>query len=256
MPTRRDSAPPLVTERGDIHFVFRPKVETDDPAGFADVERFYLVLHPTRPPLWRVIVIGRKRLPRIDAHERNWGFVDLVTRKVDEVRRAFAPATYQTKTRGERHLPPARPAGAGVYALVRRGRQLHLVYRRALPERPGPVQAALGIERQGNFVLSVKNPEKPAPPGVGLGAEQKPKLPPRVQEEFRDRRFETEAPDPLNFPGAEIILIGARHGTRIGGEETAPPAHGEKTAAADLLALLPEAREGAPVKPLLKGEWG
>ena len=102
MPPRRDSAP-LVTERGDIHFVFRPKVETDDPEGFADVERFYLVLHPlvlhplvlhhTRPRLWRVIVIGRKRLPRIDAHERNWGFVDLVTRKVDELRSAFAPAT-------------------------------------------------------------------------------------------------------------------------------------------------------------------
>jgi len=92
MPQRRDSAPPQVAERGDIHFVFRPKVETDDPAGFADVERFYLVLHPTRPPLWRIIVIGRKRLPRIDAHERNWGFVDLVTRKVDDVRRAFAQA--------------------------------------------------------------------------------------------------------------------------------------------------------------------
>ena len=140
---------------------------------------------------------------------------------------------------------------------MRQGRQLHLVYRLALPERPGPVQEALGIERQGNFVLSVKNPEKPAPPGVGLGAGRGEKLPPPVQEEFRDRRFETESPDPLNFPGTEIILIGARHGTRIGGEEAAPPGRGGKSAAgSDLLALLAAAREGAPVKPLFEGEWG
>ncbi len=251
---RKRPADSEMVEQGDIHFVFRPKVEEQHPSGLDDVERFLIVLRPQQPRVWRLIVIGRKRLPDIGSHERNWGFVDLVTRNVEDLRRALAPATYQTKTRGERHLPAARPAGEGVYALIRQQRQLHLVYRLELPQRLGPVQQALGIEHQGNFVLSVKNPEKPAPPGVGLDEERKADLPQAVEEEFRGRRFETERRDPLDFEGAEIILIGARHGTRIE-DHDAPRPRNERPETSDLLRLLPAGRGAAPVEPLLQGGW-
>jgi hypothetical protein len=254
--TRKASAErPELVEQGSIYFIFRPRVEEQEPSGLEDVERFYVVLRPDRPRLWRLIVIGRKRLPEIDDHERNWGFVDLVTRKPDEVRSVFGPAIYETKTRGERHLPASRPAGEGVYALVRRGRELHLVYRLELPKNPGAVQSALGIDRHGNFVLAVKNPEKPAPPGVGLDERQKPDLPDEVEEEFRGRRFETERKDPLDYAGAEIVLIGARHDTRIGGED-APRPERETANSSDLLQLLRPERIGAPTEPLLEGVWG
>ncbi|MDQ2803793.1 MAG: hypothetical protein M3Y41_14385 [Pseudomonadota bacterium] len=243
-----------VVEQGDVDFVFRPKVDQPDPAGLEDVERFFVVLRPRTPRVWRLLVIGRKRLPEIDAHERNWGFVDLVTRSVTDVRKALAAATYETKTRGERRLPAARPAGEGTYALIRQRPTLHLVYRLELPEQPGPVQTALGIERQGNFVLSLKNPAKPAPSGVGLNEKRKPKLRRDAKAAFRGRRFETEEAAPLQFERAEFILIGARQETRIG-DHDAPEPQDEDAESSDLLALLRGGRIATPTEPLLEGDW-
>ncbi|MBV8092515.1 MAG: hypothetical protein JOY71_08100 [Acetobacteraceae bacterium] len=117
----QDRAVELI-ERGDIFFIYRPKVDHEEAAGFDDVERFYIVLRPQRRRLWRLIVIGRKPLPGIETHERNWGFVDRIFANPEEVREELSAATYSTKTRGKRHLPPARPAGEGAYGLAHEGR--------------------------------------------------------------------------------------------------------------------------------------
>lgn len=54
---------------------------------------------------YRLIVIGRKKLPTIDGdHERNWGFVQKVGRKPEEIEDELDRFTYPTATRGERHL--------------------------------------------------------------------------------------------------------------------------------------------------------
>lgn len=37
-----------------------------------DVQRFYMVLAPHGRSFFRLLVIGRKRLPDVDDHERNW----------------------------------------------------------------------------------------------------------------------------------------------------------------------------------------
>jgi hypothetical protein len=70
---------PQVLERGDIYFVYRPRVEQQSAAGIEDIQRFFVILSPRGRQVHRLIVIGRKRLPEIeDEHERDWGFVQTV----------------------------------------------------------------------------------------------------------------------------------------------------------------------------------
>lgn len=238
---------PEVQERGDVFFLYRPKVEQEEAHGLDDVERFHMVLRPEGRRLWRLVVLGRKRLPDVDAHVRHWGFVDKVAHTPDAVREAFGPLSYHTKTRGERHVAAARPAGEGVYALVRDGAGLHLAYRLELPRDPGPVQRALGIEAEAVYALSIKNPEAP---GAALLGEGRARLPRAQQRLFRGRRYEVESAAPLDHEGVEILLAGEGHDA---GEAGAVLPRGR--AGSDLLRLLPPGRDRAGTEPLLEGVW-
>jgi hypothetical protein len=140
----------------------------------------------------RLLIVGRKRLPKADEHERFWGFVDDVTHSADTLERRLRESKYKTRTRRRRHAPAVRPAGEGVYAIALLDGQMHLAYALELPQQPSEVQRAFNIAPEAGFALSIKNPEAGAPPGVGLSEEQKPDYPERLQEEFRGRRFERE----------------------------------------------------------------
>src|SRR5947207_15913993 len=87
---------------------------------------------------------------------------------------------------------------------------MHLAYALELPKHPSEVQRAFNIAPEAGFALSIKNPEAGAPPGAGLSEEEKPEYPEKLQEEFRERRFEPEDAKMLGYPGAEFILVGAR----------------------------------------------
>lgn len=189
MPEAGSSRQAEVLEEGDIFFLYRPRVEEEDPSKLADVQRFFIVLRPSGGKHSRLITVGRKRLPEIGRHERNWGFVALVTDDERKIERELREETYETETRGERHQPAARPAGEGVYVISLEDGQMHLSYALELPESPGEVQDALKIRNKASYVLAVKNPERGAPPGVGLGAQQKADYPDRLQEIFRGRRL-------------------------------------------------------------------
>jgi hypothetical protein len=52
-----------VLERGDIFFLYRPRVGEDQPAGLVDVQRFFIVLRPQHGAC-RLLVVGRKRLQK------------------------------------------------------------------------------------------------------------------------------------------------------------------------------------------------
>src|SRR5690606_6100184 len=127
-----------ILEQGNIYFLYRPKVRGEEDAereeaaaeDIGDVQNFYMVLKPERGR-FRLINIGRKRLPDIEGHERNWGFVDMIADTGKEIEEALQRDTYATKTRGERVLPAARPAGEGVYALVREDSQMYLAWARS-----------------------------------------------------------------------------------------------------------------------------
>jgi hypothetical protein len=120
-------------------------------------------------PLFRYIVMGRKSLPETTKHTRPyWGFVELVTTNPDDLKKMLAAEEYETKTRGHRVNPAARPVGEGVYTLVHHHSgtrtDTRLVYKL---EYPGPhkkhePQDALNIEDQASYIIQVNDAVKNA----------------------------------------------------------------------------------------------
>ena len=245
-----------VLERGNIYFVYRPKVEHTSAAGLEDVQRFFVILSTYEKHRYRLLVIGRKKLPEIAGEqERTWAFVQKVSSKAGDIENELDAATYDTATRGVRHLSPARPAGEGVYAIARHGDHTHLAFALELPEKPGEVQKELNIPAEGSYIITVKNPEVDAPPGVGLPEEDRAELPQRLSEKFHGRRFiPVDPPDFLDREGAELVLIGADEdvfdelGIRL------HPQH-ETIETAELFNDLRMERKGHPLKPLFEGRW-
>jgi hypothetical protein len=197
-------------ERGDIFFFYRPRVDANEVDELEDVQRFFLVLKPDRGRRYRVIVVGAKRLPDPVGHERAWAFVAGVATRPVEVREQFQRTTYETKTRGIRVEPEARPAGEGRYAIVDHQGHTHLAYVLELPLEPGPAQRAFNIEKEASYVVAVGNPEAPIRPGVGLRPDRRARYPAKLFERFRGRRFIfVDTPELLDYEGAELVLIGA-----------------------------------------------
>ncbi len=255
-PKQSRSAPPQdIVEKGNIYFAYRPRIEEHEPDGLRDVQRFYMVMKPDgQPPRFRVAVLGRKRLPAIDGHERIWGFIDSVAKQGSAVEAGFREQHYRTETRGERTLPAVRPAGEGVYALVRSGRTLHLTYELEVPRRPGAVQDELDIERQAAYVLSIKNPDAASPPGAGLPEREEAHYPKPLKQEFRGRRFASEDAHLLDYEGAEFVLVGARSDPERAYDldiETEPDAADH----ADIVRQLKMHPREHPFEALTKGDW-
>jgi hypothetical protein len=239
-----------VLERGDIYFIYRRKIEEASAAGLADVQRFFMILSPHDTKRYRLLVIGQKRLPAIgDRGERTWGFVEKASRTARALQEELAPGRYQTKTRGERTQPVARPAGEGVYALVRHTDHTHLVYALELPDKPGAVQEGLHLAAEGRYIVSIKNPEQPSPPGVGLGEERQASFPKTLQESFRGHRFiPVDPPSFLNYEGAEVLLIGA--GEDVSEEVVRDVLVDRPNAHINLKQIRDEAADAGPVQEL------
>jgi hypothetical protein len=258
-PERRSArAPePAVLERGDIYFAYRPRIDAPAARGFADVQRLYIILSPHGKRSHRLIVIGQKRLPALtgSGDRQTWGFVDKVATRAEDVEDALDPRTYPTQTRGERHVAPARPAGEGVYALVRHAGHTHLAYALELPATPGEVQRALNIAPEGSYIAAVKNPEAPSLPDVGLDETRRARFPKPLAERFRGRRFiPIDPPDFLDHEGAEIVFIGA--GAAVAEELglELEPEH-ETATTAEIFRDLKLERSLHPLAPLFEGKW-
>jgi hypothetical protein len=253
-PSRREPVPIRVVERGDLFFFYRPRVERHAPRSEDDVQRFLAVLAPEGGDRFRLLTIGRKRLPLAwrTGRERNWGWVMKVVGAPEEIRLELAGYQYDTKTRGQRDQPAARPAGAGRYALARHGAHTHLAYALARPAEPGPVQRDLGIEASASLVVAVKNPHWPTPPGLdaGLSPEAEAFFPAPLQAAFRGRRWAAVEPGHLDREGAELVFVGSR-------EPPAPelgiPLEAEEPD--DVLGLFGLDPARHPVAPLFRGDW-
>lgn len=242
-------------EKGDIWFFYRPKVEEEDPSKQADVQRFYLVTHPVGGN-YRLNIIGGKELPDPAKKGRGkyWGFVDMVRKGPKAIDAELGHEDYQTKTRGERHLPAARPAGEGKYRIVRHDDHTHLAYNE-LPKEPGEVQKAFHIEDEASYIVSVKNPERPTPKNAGLQSEQKADLPKDLMERFQGRRFvDVDPPSFLDKEGVEFLLISAAENIKeeLGVEIKADT---QRCQNADVFKDLKLDREEHPTEPLCEGHW-
>jgi hypothetical protein len=230
-------------------------MEKEKAEGLEDVERFYLVLHPRDKQVWRLLIVGRKRLPEVkNGKEKEWAFVAKVGHTPEEVEDELDQHWYGTKTRGERVQPEARPAGEGVYSLVAHGRHTHLTYKLEFPKQPGKVQQEFRIEPEASYVVTVKNPEAPAPPQAGLQPTRRAQFPEELKRKFQARRFISVEPEFLDYEGAELVLVGAvakpeeELGIELKPEE-------ESEAEAAIFRDLKLEREQHPLEPLFKGEW-
>lgn len=203
-----------ILEEGRVYFFYRPRVGQAEVDDVEEVQRLHIVLRPRGTDRFRNLVIGRERLPRVEeAHGGMWATVVDVVEGADRLREALGPCMYDTKTRGRRHVPAARLAGEGVYVLARHGDHTHLAYARLHPQQPGEVQRELNLQRQANYIITVRNAHVSPPPGTRAGADRRPQFPDDLQARFGDRRFApVDPPDFLAHEGAEVALIGAAGG--------------------------------------------
>src|SRR6266567_6747518 len=203
-----------ILEQGNIYFFYRPKVGERSAEGLEDVERFYMVLEPKQKDehLYRLIVIGQKKMPEIKPHgggDSSWGFVDKVGQKAEEIEDELDLKTYQTKTRGEQTREPARPVGEGLYNIVRHQDHTHLVYVLNLPRQIGEVQKAFQLREEASYILSIKNPYQPAPRQVGFSGKE-PHYPTDLQKKFGKHKWiPADPPSFLDYEDTQILLIGA-----------------------------------------------
>ena len=242
-------------EQGDIYFFYRPRVEEEQPEGLSDVQRFNVVL--SSDGFYRLLVVGHKQMPGPEqrGHRKYWGFVEMVADNADTIRDELSGTEYGTKTRGERFQPGARPAGEGVYRILRHGDHTHLVYSLELPQEPGDVQQELQIEEEASYIISVKNPEQGGPQAPGLAKDQPVDYPQDLMDVFDGRKFaNVDPPDLLNYDGAEFILIPASGDIdkELGIELNADR---ESLDSADLFKDLRIDKKTRPTEPLTKGEW-
>jgi hypothetical protein len=241
-----------VLERGNLFYLFRPTAEDFTPGGLIDVRRFYIVLHPDGTDRFRLIAIGKKKLPGVDDRvERHWGFVDGVFSSSDALLKAAAGLSSSMEATAERPLP----AGEGVYALILHGNHTHLVYVLELPASPGEVQQTFNIFPSGRFVIAVKNPNAASPPGVGLELDRQADFPEDLMTRFGDRRWmSVDPPAFLDHEGAEIVLIGGRDdlGEDLGIDLQAHPTDEE---AADIFRELHMEKSERTIRPLFWGTW-
>ncbi|XP_015571181.1 uncharacterized protein LOC8259943 isoform X2 [Ricinus communis] len=168
--------------------------------------------------LLRFIVMGRKSLP--DPSKKSqpyWGFVDLVTTNIDDVKNALGGEEYDTSTRGHRHKYPARALGEGIYRILRHNpfkrMHTHLVYKLEFPpeDEGNEPQQSLNIDRQASFVIQIKNPEQHQSSRFrGLQNKRKAVFPAHLEGQFGQKGYcPADPPDFLNYEGCEFLLISA-----------------------------------------------
>ncbi|XP_009775895.1 uncharacterized protein [Nicotiana sylvestris] len=221
--------------------------------------------------LLRFIVMGRKSLPdpsKKTGHRPYWGFVEMVTTKIDDVKAALKGEEYDTSTRGHRVVAPARAVGEGIYRILRHnpGKRMHthLVYKLEFPaeDEKNEPQEELNIKREGSFLIQIKNPDLHGSGKTqfrGLQNKRKATFPAHLQGEFGQLRYHpADPPDFLNYEGCEFLLISASDDIEEElGLELKTETEGEEEAEHDPSCsdLVKTFGETASIRALLRGTW-
>lgn len=218
----REAAAPEVLEQGSITFLYRPRVEEQNPDELDDVQRLLLLLSPAGSAFERLIAVGRKRLPRSARRDRFWGFVDLVLTPYD-MHAALGAQVYGTRTRGLRHLPAARAFAEGTYEVETHGPHSHFRWHIEHFDRGDPVAVEIPLEHDADFILTIANPDPAAwgfiePPDLQsvlfddleMHVTVPTPFPPALQQRFASRKFaQLDTIEWLDHPGAELVFVGA-----------------------------------------------
>ncbi|KAK3431034.1 hypothetical protein EUGRSUZ_E02931 [Eucalyptus grandis] len=253
-----------IQERGEIFFFYRPKLERCAAHGADDVQCLYIVLRPEsgeRPIEEKQDPHsgkegsdpnssdkataegghGSQGLPDPSKRSRpQWGFVEMVTTKIDDVKSALKVEEYDTSTRGHRHTAAARALGEGVYRILRhksKGKKVHthLTYKLEFP----PEDEKREPQESLNF--------------RGLQSKRKAVFPAHLQGQFGQLRYsQADPPDFLNYEGCELLLISAPDDIE---EELGLELKAEGEADPSCSDLLETFWETAPLDALLRGTW-
>ncbi|CAI9091425.1 OLC1v1026458C1 [Oldenlandia corymbosa var. corymbosa] len=238
----------------------RPRPKSHYEEGGHGVEKVDI----EKQPLLRFIVMGKKSLPDPTRQRGRpyWGFVDLVTTKIDDVKASLKGEEYDTKTRGHRQTEPARALGEGIYRILRHnpGKRMHthLVYKLEFPpeDEKNEAQESLNVEREGSFIIQVKNPDQEGSSGFGgLKRKRRASFPAHLQGNVGHRKFTpADPPDFLNYEGCEFLLIAAADDVEeeLGLELKTEVENSHDPSCSDLVRTF---GEFAPVKPLIEGTW-
>lgn len=192
-----------VLEKGIIYFIFRGRMNVDEPTSVDDVARTFIVLRPipaachleegsgtgddeskqqdNKPKALpkqggekcRQLILPKKTLP-VTPRDRFVSWVEKAGTDIATIRASFKGEEHETKTRGLRHTPGATPFAEGVYAITSNGPQAgagsqrtsgasHIAYMLTLPHEPTQVQTDFGVQRAGSFIVQVKNPSYKGP---------------------------------------------------------------------------------------------
>ncbi|KAL3632796.1 hypothetical protein CASFOL_025780 [Castilleja foliolosa] len=223
-----------------------------------------------KQPLLRYIVIGRKSLPKPNNNKSSpyWGFVQMVTTEIQQIKDALKAEEYETATRGHRHLPESRAAGEGVYRILRHvdsGKKknnkmhTHLIYKLEYPskgEEEGP-QEALNIVPEASFIIQIKNPQAASSGSrQGLDKKRKATFPAHMQGLLGHQKFHpADPPDFLNYEGCEFLLISASDDIEqeLGLELEPEQDDDEEEECSDLVKTFGD--DVTPTRPLFEGTW-
>jgi hypothetical protein len=212
--TAKDTTSNEVLEYGHIYFFYRPKIDVQQAEDWNDVSKFYLLLKTVgSDSRCRLISIAKKRLPNINSHEREWGYVAKTAKDPKEiVDSVLAQVTKETETQGEKESASARPVGEGLYAIVKHDKSSRLAYVLEVPNSISPVQKAFRIEKEGDFIVSVKNPKADEEEQYGLPKNEKATFKTDLQDAFRGNKWAPlDPPAFLDHEGAELLFIGGHH---------------------------------------------
>ncbi|KAK9814928.1 hypothetical protein WJX73_002205 [Symbiochloris irregularis] len=207
-----DKAPKDVLEEGRIYFFYRPRVGFESVSNLGEIQRFYMILSPggdAKKSPNRLVVIGKKRLPQVEKHEKFFGFVEAKDADLQKLTESLGSSEYDTATVGTRKVEPCRAVGEGVYTIVQRGpRNTNLVFKLELPTQQSDARKELSIPDEGSYGLSIKNPKKGDPNNVGL--DNKADYPAEQQDKFQGYAW-LGAIDPtmLDHQNCEMLLIAA-----------------------------------------------
>ncbi|EFY87057.1 hypothetical protein MAC_06955 [Metarhizium acridum CQMa 102] len=219
-------APSRVLEKGVPYYFIRGRVGSDEPKSIDDIARGYLILRPIpddaklrgalpTSATARLIALPKKALPA-GPKDRFMAFVEKSHASYDELEKKFLKGeVYETKTVGRRQSPDATPVGEGVYVITTTGRESHLSYMATLPDELGELQHALRFNEKGSFIISSKNPTYKGPSYARLP--KGPEYPQSVLDKFKDLRWVGAQPEFLDYPRAQLLLIG--HKTGLGEED-------------------------------------
>ncbi|KAI9045522.1 uncharacterized protein KD926_007938 [Aspergillus affinis] len=234
-PKREDIVTSNILEKGIIYFFYRPRVNTSKPHSINDIARSFIVLRPT--PLGatlgeeqgtveagskcRLLALPKKKFPT-SGNEKDMAFVEKAGQSVKALHDSFmAGGKYETATQGERSIEEARPFAEGVYAITSEKRASHLAYILTIPDKIGTLQEDFGLYGRGSWIVQSKNPKQPGPSYAALP--EGPEYPEQILEKFGDYRWRPLEPDFIDYPNAQILMIGDSTND-LGKATTADPA--------------------------------